>query len=112
MRYAKWARLVCAIGLASVLGLGVTTVAFAQSPTDGAIGGLITDQSGGILPGVTVSARNVATNAATTATTDGSGRFLVIRLPPGTYAVEVSLGGFSTFKRDSIVVEVGRVTNL
>jgi hypothetical protein len=112
MTYAKWSRPVCAIGLACFLALGVTTVAFAQSPTDGAIGGLVTDQSGGILPGATISARNVATNGAAAATSDATGRFLVIRLQPGTYAVEVSLGGFSTFKRDSIVVEVGRVTNL
>ena len=85
---------------------------FAQSTTEGAIGGLVVDQSKGTLPGVTVNARNVATNGTASTTTDESGHFTVIRLQPGTYAVEVTLGGFAPYTRTSVVVEVGRVTNL
>jgi hypothetical protein len=85
---------------------------FAQSTTEGAIGGVVVDQSKGVLPGVTVNARNVATNSVATATTDESGHFTVIRLAPGTYAVDVTLAGFAPYTRSTVVVEVGRVTNL
>ena len=56
--------LVLAMGL-----LGIT--AFAQSTTDGAIGGTVTDQSGAVIPGATVKATNLGTNAVSTATSDG-----------------------------------------
>ena len=46
----------------------------AQSTTDGAIGGVVTDSSGGVVPGATVTARNLGTSGAATATTDGNGR--------------------------------------
>ena len=64
------------------------------------------------MPGATVTARNVATNSTAEAVTDANGRFQVIRLAPGIYAVEVSLSGFAPYSRDNIIVEVGRTTNL
>jgi hypothetical protein len=97
--------------LFAVLLLLTGRIVFAQSTTEGAIGGLVVDQSKGVLPGVTVTARNMATNSSTTTTTDESGHFTVIRLQPGTYAVEIMLTGFASSARN-VVVEVGRVTNL
>ena len=90
--------------------LGLT--AFAQSNTDGAIGGTVTDQSGAVIPGATVKATNMGTNAVSTATSDGAGRFRVIQLKPGSYSVEVASGSFSPYKATNVIVEVGRVTNL
>ena len=93
--------------------LGLTTnLLFAQSTTEGAIGGVVTDQTKGVLPGATVNAKNVGTNSVATATTDASGHFTVIRLQPGTYSIEIALSGFASYTRTGIVVEVGRVTNL
>ena len=66
----------------------------------------------GRLPGATVTAKNNATNTTTTAVTDASGHFTVIRLNPGTYTVDVSLSGFTPFSQGGIIVEVGRVTNM
>ena len=83
--------------LLAVLAILTSRPLFAQSTTEGAIGGLVVDQSKAVLPGVTVTARNVATNSATTTTTDESGHFTVIRLQPGTYAVEVTLSGFAPY---------------
>ena len=68
-----------------VLALLTSRPLFAQSTTEGAIGGLVVDQSKGVLPGATVNARNVGTNSTASATTDESGHFTVIRLQPGTY---------------------------
>src|SRR5262245_29041283 len=100
MEYVKWSRRVCAIGIALVLS-GATAV-FAQSSADGAIGGLVADQQGASVPGATVTARNIATSSTAEAITDGTGRFLVVRLQPGTYTVEVNLSGFAPYKRENI----------
>jgi hypothetical protein len=103
------------LGRAMVLALliGVShTPALAQSTTDGAIGGLVYDPSQAIAPGATVVARNVGTNASAESVSDGNGRFLVNNLQPGVYTVEVMLGGLATFRRENVIVEVGRVTNV
>jgi carboxypeptidase family protein/TonB-dependent receptor-like protein len=103
---------VCAIWLIVVAGLTSASPSYAQSQTEGAIGGTVTDQSNSVLPGASVTVRNIATNSVAEAVTDGVGRFLVIRLQPGVYSVTASLDGFSSFKQENVVVEVGRTTSL
>ena len=83
---------------------------WAQSITDGAIGGLITDPSQASVPGATVTARNTATNAAANSRADINGRYVVIHLQPGTYDVDVSANGLAEAKISGVVVEVGRTT--
>jgi Carboxypeptidase regulatory-like domain/TonB dependent receptor len=95
-----------------VLGILSSSALFAQSTTEGAIGGVVTDQTRAVLPGATVTAKNVATNVSGTTPADASGRFTVIHLQPGVYTVEVRLNGFASSTRDNVIVEVGRVTNL
>ena len=85
---------------------------FAQSTTEGAIGGTVTDQTKAVVPGATVTAKNTATNTTTSTVTDANGHFTVIRLNPGTYTVDVSLSGFTPFNQGGVIVEVGRVTNM
>jgi hypothetical protein len=97
--------------LFAVTALAVSAPLYAQSTTEGAIGGSVSDQSDALIPGATINARNTATEATGTAVSDANGRFTIIRLQPGDYAVEVSLGGFSPYTRN-VVVEVGRVTNI
>jgi hypothetical protein len=112
MKHLTRSRLACAI--VAILGLVVVQSPrlFAQSTTDGAIGGVVSDSTGASLPGATVTARNIATNSSAEATTDATGRFAIIRLQPGVYNVEVTLPGFGTQKRDNTIVEVGRTTSL
>ncbi|MDO8793555.1 MAG: carboxypeptidase regulatory-like domain-containing protein [Vicinamibacterales bacterium] len=88
-----------------------STALFAQSTTEGAIGGVVADQTRGDIPGATGTAKSVATTATATAVTDANGRFTVIRLQPGVYSMSVELSGFAPLTRNNIVVEVGRVTN-
>ena len=59
-----------------------------------------------------MTVRNVATNGTGEATTDGTGRFQVIHLAPGVYTMDVSLSGFAPYKRENVIVEVGRTTNM
>jgi len=83
---------------------------FAQSTTDGAIGGTVSDQSGAVVPNASVSARNLNTGASASGSSDEGGRFQLIHIQPGMYTVEVAATGFSAFKATSIIVEVGRTT--
>jgi Carboxypeptidase regulatory-like domain len=86
--------------------------ASAQSTTDGAIGGAVTDQSGAVVPNAIVASRNIGTGSTSSGVTDGSGRYLLIHLQPGQYSMEIAGTGFGAFKVSNITVEVGRVTNI
>src|ERR1700676_704897 len=87
-----------------------TPAANAQSSTDGAIGGTVTDQSGGVVPNASVSTENLGTGSKSGSTTDESGRYQVIHLPPGFYSLEITADGFAAFKAVRVTVEVGRLT--
>ena len=77
------------------------TIAFAQ----GTLTGVVRDGSGGVLPGVTVEAASPAlTEKVRTVVTDGSGQYRLIDLTPGTYALTFTLPGFSTVKREGLVL--------
>jgi hypothetical protein len=72
----------------------------------GTITGTITDSSGGVLPGASVTVTNVATNVAKTLTTNGAGVYSATSLIPGSYKVEASLAGFKTAVVEAIALEV------
>jgi hypothetical protein len=74
----------------------------------GAIGGVVKDTSGAVLPGVTVEATSPALiEKVRTATTDGQGVFRIVDLRPGVYAVTFSLSDFATVKREGIELSAG-----
>ena len=83
--YLRASRRLYAIGLFIGL-LFIARSAAAQSTTEGAIGGVVSDQTKAVVPGASVIVRNVATNAAGEATTDATGHFSVIHLQPGVYS--------------------------
>ena len=80
--------------------------AMAQT-TNGVISGIISDAQGGVLPGVTVTARNVDTGAMRNIVTEGDGRFRLAALPPGRYEVKAELQGFGVVTVPDITVLVG-----
>ncbi len=86
--------------------------AFAQSTTDGAIAGVVTDQSKAVVLGAKVTVRNAGTNATSSTTTDEQGRFRVLKLQPGTYEVTIESQTFNPYTQRNVIVEVGLVTNL
>ena len=108
-RTGSW---IFAVGLvlAILLSLAATPPAKAQSTTDGAIGGTVTDQSGAVIPSARVTAHNLGTDSRSSTTTDDNGRYLIAHLQPGVYSLEVTVPDFAAFKATSVTVEVGRST--
>lgn len=104
-------RLACGLGVLTSALLSAPA-ASAQSSAEGAIGGVVSDQTKAVVPGASVTARNLATNSTGETTTDGTGHFAVIHLQPGVYTVAVTLSGFGAAKQENVIVEVGRTTNL
>jgi hypothetical protein len=100
------------LSLICLLLLGLSSIAAAQSTTTGAIGGVVSNPNKEVVPGASISVKNVETNKEDAATTDDSGRFKVANLQPGRYAVTVNSSGFSAITQENVVVEVGRETNL
>lgn len=94
------------IWLALVVIFSTATVTRAQD-FRGSISGRITDRSGGVLPGATVTATNVATNVGSTTTTNTDGIYSILYLTPGTYTVVAELAGFKKLSREGIEVRVG-----
>src|SRR6185295_12885630 len=67
--------------------------------------GTVTDESGGILPGVTVTATGPALQVPSMISiTDERGEYRLTPLPIGTYTVEYALSGFQTVRREGIIL--------
>ncbi len=73
----------------------------------GAVTGLVNDSSGGRLPGVTITATNVATNIASTTVTNGDGNYTIPYLNPGQYTVRAELSGFKKVLREGVEIRIG-----
>ncbi len=91
--------------VAAVLAASAAHPAIAQE-SRGSISGTVKDNSGGALPGVTVTATKKDTNQATTTVTNESGSFNLLYLQPGLYAVTAELTGFKKTVRDNVEVRV------
>src|SRR5205814_5714632 len=76
------------------------------------IAGTVRDTSGGVIPGTTVTARNVDTGFMRTAVTDGQGEYRLPSLPPGRYAVATELARFTTETRPDITLIIDQTATL
>src|SRR5262245_48554124 len=87
--------------IAALLLAAHATTAYAQNAQ---INGAVKDSSGAVIPGATVTARNLETGLLRTAVTDAQGEYRLPSLPPGRYSVSSVLTGFSTETRPDIVL--------
>ncbi len=89
------------LAVAAAVLLLAPAVAVAQS----SIGGTVTDDTGGVLPGVTVEASSdVLIEGSRVVFTDGTGSYNIIDLRPGEYTVVFTLPGFGTLVRDQLIL--------
>lgn len=91
--------------------LVVCSMPVAAQTTTGEIRGTVRDSSGGVLPGVTVTAVNVNTGLKRSEVTDASGGYVFPNLPIGRYTISAELEGFRRTERTGFdLVADGRIT--
>ncbi|MFN8059635.1 MAG: TonB-dependent receptor [Vicinamibacterales bacterium] len=96
------------VGLAvAVLLLVAGALPVAAQVTTGNIRGVVTDDTGAVLPGVTVTLQGANVPGSPTAVTNEQGVYRFPNLPPGYYDLAFELAGFSTVKRERIQVALG-----
>jgi hypothetical protein len=90
------------LSLAATLTSGV---AFGQATT-GSISGHVTDPSGSVVQGASISVQNIDNGLVTTATTDKSGDFTLTTLPPDHYKIVIEKSGFSNAKVPAFKLDI------
>ncbi len=90
----------------AILSLELLVPLAALAQATGQINGIVTDTSGGVLPGVSIEVTHVATGAVRTAVTGADGLYTIPLLQPGDYNVRASLSGFRSALREAVRVTV------
>ena len=90
--------------LAGIVLLVLVIPAMAQLTGRGGITGTVTDSSGAVIPGATVTATNNATKITTTTTTTGAGSYDFVNLDAGIYSVTTTAKGFERLLQENIHV--------
>jgi hypothetical protein len=106
MRKLLLAILVIVVGLALATGQALAQERF------GGLTGSVTDESGGVLPGTTVNITNKVTGQVRSVVTGSDGRYAVLDLDPGRYAVRIELTGFTSLQADDLTILLGRTLEL
>jgi len=95
-----------------LLCLGLAAPAWPQADVSTAtLRGTVTDPTGAVIAGATVTARSVERGISRTTTGDGAGVYQFLFLPPGTYEIRAEASGFKTGVVTEIVLTVGQVAN-
>src|SRR5256714_8654598 len=89
----------------------VAGVAQAQIST-ASLNGTVTDPSGAVIPGATVTLKNVATNVERTTSTNSAGNYVLVNINPGRYTLTVHKDGFSTVSQPEFPLEVNQTSTL
>ncbi len=90
------------------IAMAIVLVANAAAQTSTArMSGVITDATGGVLPGVQVQVNNVQTGATRSIVTNDRGRYVAAELPPGSYELTATMNGFDTLLRSGMTLTVG-----
>lgn len=97
--------------LVLVAALMLPAGASAQT-SGGKIVGAVADASGGVMPGVAIVVRNLATGITREVVTNARGQYEVPGLQPGQYQVEATLEGFRRYSRGPITVQVSAETRV
>ena len=85
--------------------LALAALSFSQSATT-SLRGTISDAKGAVVAGATVLLTNNATGFSRTVKTDDQGTYQFLEIPPATYVISASAEGFSTTKRENVVLQV------
>jgi hypothetical protein len=101
------------LGLFSVsVLLLLCSVALRAQSTYGSLTGLVTDTTGAVAPGATVTLTNVGTAEKQTQQTGDTGLFSFVNLYPGNYRLTVDKTGFKRVNRENVVIQVQQTTRV
>jgi len=89
----------------------VSAPAFAQS-SNASLGGTVSDASGALIPGVTVTATNTGTGIVTTVLSNETGTYQFPLLQPGTYKASAELAGFRTQTYNEVTLGISQQVRL
>ena len=93
------------LGVCILVALACVALSSADAAAQSQFSGQVTDDTGGVLPGVTVEVSNPELiGGVRAAVTDGQGRYTVIDLRPGSYTLTYSLAGFGTQIREDVIL--------
>ncbi|HKW34416.1 MAG TPA: carboxypeptidase-like regulatory domain-containing protein [Candidatus Acidoferrum sp.] len=81
--------------------------AYPQALTAGSVAGLVSDTSGGVVAGATITIKDKSTNTPRSTTSNEAGRYLFANVPPGSYEITANKTGFSLSRVGEIQVVVG-----
>ncbi|MBI1983425.1 MAG: TonB-dependent receptor, partial [Acidobacteria bacterium] len=103
--------------LAFVLGVGfmLTSIVAQQAKGQvlyGSIVGTVTDQTGAVVPGATVTITNTATGQSRGGTTDAAGVYSIPNLQEGNYDVSVTASGFKSYTQTGVRISINTVTRI
>ncbi len=109
MHVVRW--ILCTISLVCAMAAWGSTMAHAQGTTS-RVAGVVTDTSGAVLPGATVTLTNDATGVALTTVTNESGAYAFEAIQVGRYTVTVELQGFKRYVSSNNAVTIGDPTTI
>ncbi len=90
----------------TALAIVISAGAYAQTGA-GSLRGYARDESGAVLPGVTVTANSDALMSPSVAVSDNTGQYRILNLPPGDYVLQFEMPGFATYRQEGIVLRAG-----
>ncbi len=105
--HSTWTRFLLAFFLVAFVVAG----AFAQETTGG-LQGVVKDPSGAVVANAKVELTGSSLVGKKETETDSNGYYRFANLPPGTYSMTISAQGFSTMKRDGLVIEIGHLPTI
>ena len=89
------------------------TVALAQGGSATAtLSGRVVDESGAVLPGVSVTVTNLSNNQSRSFVTNEEGLYRFTGLPPSQYSLKAELQGFATFVVETFTLNIGAAGNV
>ena len=91
----------------TIVGVLLFSLALLAQGNFGRILGIVSDQSGAVMPGVKVTVLDTQRGIARNLTSDQAGAYNAPNLIPGTYTVRVEAAGFKVLDRQNVLVEVG-----
>src|SRR5687768_12136490 len=94
--------------LRCVLILLTSAAAVAAQSTTGSIQGVVRDNQGGVIPGATVTLRNIDTNATRSLATEADGSYRFLNTPIGNYELTVELAGFTRYVRSGLTLALNQ----